>query len=143
MKIFLDTSSLFKLYHQEKGTQELERLFELHKITHVYLSELSKIEFSSTIWKKVRTRELTFEQAKISISLFENDFERYNFITLNTIVIEKAKKLLSKYGSEGLRSLDSIQLSTCVLIAGKVDIFITSDNLLKEILQKEGLKTDE
>lgn len=40
MKIFLDTSSLFKLYHQEDGTQELEQLFSQAKITHIYLSKL-------------------------------------------------------------------------------------------------------
>jgi len=27
MKIYLDTSSLFKLYHQEDGTEELENFF--------------------------------------------------------------------------------------------------------------------
>ncbi len=49
MKIFLDTSSLFKLYHQETGTEELARVFSQFKITHVFLSEISKVEFSSTI----------------------------------------------------------------------------------------------
>lgn len=31
MKIFLDTSSLFKLYHQESGTEELENVFIKYK----------------------------------------------------------------------------------------------------------------
>ena len=52
MKIFLDTSSLFKLYHQEEGTEELETIFTKVKITHNFLSEISKVEFTSTIWKK-------------------------------------------------------------------------------------------
>ena len=39
MKIFLDTSSLFKLYHQEAGTAELEQVFAQGKISHVYLSD--------------------------------------------------------------------------------------------------------
>ena len=59
MKIFLDTSSLFKLYHREVGTDELENLFSQVKITHVFLSEIAKIEFTSTIWKKVRTKQIT------------------------------------------------------------------------------------
>jgi len=33
MKIFLDTSSLFKHYHQETGTEELESFFLKLKIT--------------------------------------------------------------------------------------------------------------
>ena len=51
MKIFLDTSSLFKLYHQEVGTNELENLFTKVKITHIFLSEIAKVEFTSTIRK--------------------------------------------------------------------------------------------
>jgi PIN domain nuclease of toxin-antitoxin system len=52
MKIFLDTSTLFKLYHKGTGTEEIERIFSSARISHVFLSEISKIEFSSTIWKK-------------------------------------------------------------------------------------------
>lgn len=49
MRIFLDTSSLFKLYHEEEGTQDLENLFLTTKISRIYLSELAKVEFASTI----------------------------------------------------------------------------------------------
>ncbi len=61
MKIFLDTSSLFKLYHQEIGTEELEALFRTKNITDIFLSEISKIEITSTVWKKVRTKEISVE----------------------------------------------------------------------------------
>jgi len=54
MRIFLDTSTLFKLYHRESGTVELEVLFTTEKITTIFLSEITKIEFASSIWKKVR-----------------------------------------------------------------------------------------
>ena len=52
MKIFLDTSSLCKLYHQETGTEELEEVFSQVKITHIYLSEIAKVEFTSTVTKR-------------------------------------------------------------------------------------------
>jgi len=71
MKIFLDTSSLFKLYHKESGTQELMDFFN---------------------WK------------------------------------------------EGLRTLDSIQLASVLMIRDKVDFFFTSDNLLAEIASHEKIK---
>ena len=64
MKIFLDTSSLIKLYHTEIGTQELDHIFEEYKIDGIFLSEISKIEFNSAIWKKVRKRELKENEAK-------------------------------------------------------------------------------
>lgn len=71
MKIFLDTSSLFKLYHRETDTAELEHLFSTVKITTVYLSEIAKIEFTSTVWKKVRTKEIAQLEAQTTLELFE------------------------------------------------------------------------
>lgn len=141
MKIFLDTSSLFKLYHQENGTKELEDVFVKSKITHIYLSEIPKVEFTSTIWKKVRTKEITSEQAKITAGHFESDFEKYNFIATDSLILEQARNLTTKYGIVGLRTLDSIQLSTCILLMKQVDKFFSSDNLFNSLLEKEGLKT--
>jgi predicted nucleic acid-binding protein len=141
MKIFLDTSSLFKLYHQETGTEELESSFQKFKITHIYLSEISKVEFTSTIWKKVRTKEISFDQANLTSSLFESDFEKYNFISTDSLILEQSRNLTNKYGVEGLRTLDSIQLSTCKLLEKQVDIFFSADKLLYSLIEKEGLAT--
>ena len=141
MKIFLDTSALFKLYHQETGTEELESVFLKSKVTHIYLSEISKVEFTATIWKKVRTKEISSDQAKLTAALFERDFEKYNFISTDSLIIEQAKNLATTYGIEGLRTLDSIQLSTCKVLEKQVDIFLTADKLLNTLIEKEGLIT--
>lgn len=39
MKIFLDTSSLVKLYHREAGTEELENLFTNQNITKFFFQK--------------------------------------------------------------------------------------------------------
>ena len=65
MKLFLDTSSLFKLYHQEVGSGVIEAIFTSNVVSVVFLSELTKLEFESTVWKKVRTQDITELQAKI------------------------------------------------------------------------------
>ena len=114
MKIFLDTSSLFKLYHKEADTREFEQDLSTLTITGIFLSEISKVEFTSAIWKKVRATEITTLEAQITLALFETDFEKYNFVTTDSIILEQARLLASKYGIKGLRTLDSIQLSTCV-----------------------------
>ena len=142
MKIFLDTSSLFKLYHQEVGTEELEKLFSQSKITHIYLSEITKVEFTSTVWKKVRTKEITTEQAKITLRLFESDFEKYNFVATDSLILEQARHLTTKYGIEGLRTLDGIQLSTCISLIEQINSFYTADKLLKSLIESEGLPTE-
>ncbi len=139
MNIFLDTCSLVKLYHKETGTEELEKMFSEIKITKIFLSEISKIEFTSTIWKKVRTKEILERNAQITLNFFEIDFDKYTFIPTKPAIIELARTLTSKYKVEGLRTLDSVQLSTCVSLIKQVDIFITADKLLKTLFQAENL----
>lgn len=142
MKMFLDTSSLFKLYHKEIGTTELESLFSTLKVTEVFLSEISKIEFTSTIWKKVRTKEVTTLEAQTTLDLFESDFNKYSFVATDSIIIEQSRILISKYGIQGLRTLDSIQLATCISLVQQVSLFLTADNLLKVLFKAEGLVTE-
>lgn len=142
MKLFLDTSVLFKLYHRETDTAEFERIFSNFRITNVFLSEITKIEFASTIWKKVRTNEVTPEQANRTLQLFTNDFEKYTFITTDSLVLEQARNLVSKYGIQGLRTLDGIQLATAVLLSSQADLFFTADKLLQSFMQSEGLLTE-
>ncbi len=141
MKIFLDTSSLFKLYHKETGTAELEEMFSAAKITSIYLSEISKIEFTSTVWKKVRTKKISELEANTTLELFETDFVKYSFIATDSIIIEQARIFTTKYGIRGLRTLDSIQLSTAVFLSQRVDVFFTADILLKSFFDAEGLRT--
>ena len=141
MKIFLDTSSLVKLYHKEADTDELENLLSSITINTFFLSEISKIEFASTVWKKVRTNEITELEAQTTLGLFESDFEKFVFIPVDSIIIEHARNLISTYGTKGLRTLDGIQLSTSVYLSKQAQLFITSDNLLKSFLEAEGLPT--
>lgn len=141
MKIFLDTSSLLKLYHRESDTADLEQQLSKLAISEIFLSELTKIEFSSAVWKKVRTKEISKTQAETTQSLFEADFEKYTFITIDSVVVETARMSITKYGVEGLRTLDSIQLASAVLLAQEVDLFLTSDKLLDSCFKAEGLLT--
>jgi len=74
--------------------------------------------------------------------LFESDFEKYTFIAADSFIIEQARKLVSKYGIQGLRTLDSIQLSTAIALLQQADIFFSADKLLKSLFAAEGLPTE-
>ncbi len=141
MTIFLDTSSLIKLYFFEDGTISLESFLSKNKIEIIFLSEISMIEFESTLWKKVRMKELLEENVKASIEAFEIDKNKFKFIPINNIVLKNARKLISKYGLDGLRTLDSIQLSCCIEVKESVNKYFTSDKLLQTIFEKENLPT--
>ncbi len=140
MRIFLDTSSLIKLYHFEIGTLELDVFFEENSITEICLSELTKIEYDSAIWKKVRVGDLNKTESEALISSFRADYGKYTFINLNTKTVEKSQKLIATYGMEGLRTLDSLQLASALIEQTEIDFFISSDKLLNKLAEKENFK---
>jgi len=140
MKIYLDTSSLVKLYHDEVGTEELDKIFNNYVIDQIFLSEIAKLEFNSAIWKKVRAKDISSNEAKEIIEAFEFDVEKYTFILIDSSVIEDALSLLSKYGSKGLRSLDAIQLASVLQVEEKISFAKTADELLKDLMINEDIK---
>jgi len=140
MKIFLDTSALFKLYHRENGTDVIEKLFSEHSITSVLLSEIAKVEFASTVAKKTRIGDINSFQANTLLALFEKDCNKYIFIQIEATITEQAKNLIIKHGDIGLRTLDAIQLSTAVILRDHADLFITSDQLLNTCFTLESLR---
>ncbi|MBI4648309.1 MAG: type II toxin-antitoxin system VapC family toxin [Bacteroidia bacterium] len=141
MKIFLDTCALFKLYHSEDGSEEIENIFIKNKVSALFLSEITKIEFTSTVWKKVRMVEITEKQAKELIQLFENDKSKFTWIQIDNKVISQTTELIAKYGKQGLRTLDSLQLATAVILKNQVLISKTTDKLLNQFFESEGLLT--
>lgn len=141
MKIFLDTSSLIKLYHSEIGTDMLDKIFEDFVINEIFLSDIAKVEFSSAIWKKVRTKDLTPNEASDIIISFNEDFGNYTFIELDEELISTAINLVNKYGIKGLRTLDSIQLASIIRVKSELSYAITADDLLKSLIESEGIET--
>jgi uncharacterized protein len=139
MNIFLDTSTLIKLYFFEEGTLSLETFLSDNDINFIFLSEIAKLEFESTLWKKVRTKELEEKNALASIEAFENDKNKFKFIPINSSILQSAKTLISKYGKTGLRTLDSIQLSSSIEVKDLTEKYFTSDKTLLDIFIQEGL----
>ena len=109
MNVFFDTSSLFKLYHFESGTEELMSMFNEVGIESIYLAEITKVEFSSVVWKKCRKNELDENTANKLIEKFDKDSIKFSFVPESLILRKKAKELIGKHWRKGLRTLDSIQ----------------------------------
>jgi predicted nucleic acid-binding protein len=139
MKAFFDTSSLFKLYHNEPGSEDILKFLELQRIESFYLAEITIIEFSSVIWRKYKKAEIDKEIALMLISKFEKDAEKFSFVPDTYSLKKIAKQLIAKYWQAGLRTLDSIQLASGVIIKSEIDYFFTSDKVLGNIAHQEGL----
>ncbi len=140
MRIFFDTSSLFKLYHQEAGTRELMDFFQYNSIERIYLAEITKLEFASAVWKKCRKAEIEISRAKKLIEKFQLDSIKYSYIPDTTNLKALASDLIEKHWNKGLRTLDSLQLASGIVVKAEIEYFFTSDDILKEISEDEGLK---
>lgn len=140
MRVFFDTCALFKLYHEEADTHRFESIFVKNSVSAVFISELTKLEFSATLWKKVRTKEITETQAQQTIAIFGIDLQKYQVLPIDTLVIKTAINLLEKYGKAGLRTLDGIQLATAILLKEKASLFVTADKLLLSFFDREQLR---
>ncbi len=139
MNLFLDTSVLVKLYFREEGTEELDKYLNDNKVKAIYLSEITKIEFSSAIWKKVRTKELDENDAKVLQNGFKSDYDKYRFIAINKNIVDTANDLIVKYGSMGLRTLDAIQLSCVISEKEHISHAKSADRKLEEMFRLEGI----
>lgn len=139
MKIFFDTSSLFKLYHKEKETEELMEFISTNAIRKIYLADITRVEFSSVVWKKCRMSEISETIAEYLIGKFDGDCSKFTFVRETSALKTEAKKLIAKYWKDGLRTLDSIQLASALSVKEEIKYFFTSDKLLYSIANKEGV----
>ena len=140
MKIFIDTSALIKLYFNEEDTPRLDKFFSENIITEISMSELTKIEFYSAIYKKLRAKDLQPQNANDILSAFVADEAKYKVVLIDSEIVRDSQKLIEKYGVNGLRSLDAIQLASACNLRANLDYALSGDKLLNQFLLDEGIK---
>ena len=143
MNVFLDTSALVKLYHQENGTEKLNRfLNDSAENLVIAVSDLTLIELHSSFMSKHRNGEIKFSNLRETLDLIEIDFHSFNTVNFDNTAKNLSLLLIDSYGSKhNLRSLDSIQLASAIIadMYLPLDYFISSDfELLK--IAKENFK---
>ncbi len=137
MNLFLDTSAVVKLYHQEKGTDALSSFLQQNaKDLILLIADITKLEFHSAILRRVRLGEITPETAQQAFELFDRDLQMYYINETNAITITLAIQLLDQLASQkSLKSFDSLQLSAALISNrfAKIDYFVSSDKALLAI----------
>ena len=135
MRIFLDTSALAKRYVQEPGSEELEIFFS-SGVAEVVVSTLAFPEFGAALGRKVREKEIPKKEAANALEEFELDWnDLFIKIPVTEDIARSAVSLAVQYP---LKGADAIHLATA-LSAG-AEIMVTSDQQLKKISEKEGIK---
>ncbi|HED38506.1 MAG TPA: PIN domain-containing protein [Ignavibacteria bacterium] len=143
MNLFLDTSALIKIYHQEKGTEEFSKyLSEISQELFITISDITKIELHSALLKKYRTKEITQKNLSKVFQLLDKDFQNFNIIATDNIVKNISIIMLDNLGIKySLKTLDSLQLASAFFFNNysKIDYFVSSDkkllNISKEYFQ--------
>ena len=126
MRVFVDTSALFKKYVQEAGADELETF--LLKVTDIAVSPLTWIEMRSALARRMRDRILTQGEARRITTEARKDFHYFRHVRWTEALVEKSCGIADELD---LKTLDSIQLASGVL--SLPDCFVTADlKLFKE-----------
>ena len=134
MKLFVDTSTLFKKYVDEAGSGDFDKLFG--EATEIIVSPVTRIEMHSAIAKYVREKWLSEQDAKkLSIEI-KKDFIFYSRVFWNDNLEEKSVEIAQNLS---LKTLDAVQLASGVL--SKADLFVTSDKRLFDEASKLIHKT--
>ncbi len=138
MNLFFDTSALVKYFHYEIGTEQVYDLID-NSLHSIWILELARTEFLSALLKKYRTRHIDEIQLQTAITGFEATVSQFHIEPLGHVVTQEANRLLKKYGkTDGLRTLDALQLGAFTLLADKDWQFVVADKTLGYIAQCEN-----
>ena len=141
MKYYFDTSSLVKIYHREEGTETVLNIYKSHD--EIIISELSKIEFISTIYRKYREHEISHETLTAVMQKFEDDVKiRYEVLKFSSLVIDEAWNLICRLSEKhSLKTQDSIQFAFFRTYCETDTVFVCSDDKFVKLVENEGVKT--
>jgi predicted nucleic acid-binding protein len=135
MRYFLDTSALVKIYHREPGSDAVLSIYNSGNV--IFISELSRLEFASTIYRKFRNKEIDENTLRILEDKFLSDiYNRFRIIPLASSLIDVALDFITEHGrSKHLFTLDAIQLAFFSLMADD-GIFVCGDIRLNSLAKQ-------
>ena len=119
----MDTSSLFKKYVEEPGSDAFERL--ISKASEVAVSPITWIEMNAAIERCLRGGHVTPEKAGWLRSEIKKDFTYFFLVVWNENLENKTVELIRRHV---LKTMDAVQLASAVL--SESEIFVTSDHSL-------------
>jgi uncharacterized protein len=136
--VYLDTSSLVKLYVAEMESAVIKRLVETAEV--IATSQLSYVEARAAFARKRRERGMTPLDYRTVLQEFEDDWESYFTVDVSHALVRLAGQLAEKHG---LRGYDAIHLASAVTMRHQTDqpvAFSCFDTRLSLAGRREGLK---
>jgi predicted nucleic acid-binding protein len=132
--LYLDTSSLLKLYLDESGTEEVQS--RLQRADVVATSVIAYPESHAALARRHREGTLTKSEFKTVVEKFRDTWPRFLAVILSAPVYVRAGTLAVTHG---LRGMDGIHLASCVELLGDGDRveFLAHDLRLMRAATKE------
>ena len=137
MILYLDTSSLVKLYVEEEESSDVADLVRSSKVTGTSL--IAYAEARAAFTRSFRENAFTQREYGYLIASFDADWENYFTVQVTEKLIRQAGDLAEKHG---LRGFDAIHLSSAVTLRNEMAvpiIFSCFDEKLEKASQLEKL----
>jgi uncharacterized protein len=137
--LYLDTSSLVKLYVSEKETPATKQLVEATEV--IATSRLAYVEARAAFARKRRERGLGPQDYRNILQNFNGDWQSYFAVDISEASVKMAAQLAEKHA---LRGYDAIHLASAVTLRREGDQLVASscfDGRLSLAARREGLKT--
>lgn len=111
MILYLDTSSLVKLYMDEVGSKDMEAL--AGRASAIATSWLAYAEARSAFARKRREKDLTDLEYHFAIAALERDWDTYLTIDVAAKIVRDAGRLAEKHA---LKALDAVHLASALSV---------------------------
>jgi predicted nucleic acid-binding protein len=135
--LYLDTSSLLKVFFREEGTSAVQALTEQART--VACSIIGYVEARSAFVRAVRGGRLTVPEHTVALDAFERGWATYFVREVNESLVREAAALAEKHY---LRSLDAIHLASALTLRRELReevTFSAADGRLMAAASAEGL----
>jgi uncharacterized protein len=116
MTVYLDTSSLVKLYLNEADSEAVAQLIDQADV--VVTSVLAYPEARATFARRVRERQLSAAESATLARQFDEDWDRFVVITLGDELGRAAGRLADRHG---VRGCDAVHLASFEELLARCD----------------------
>lgn len=114
--LYLDTSSLVKLYAPESESATVKRLVAAADVTAT--SRVAYVETRAAFARKRREQSVSLKDYRTLVQDFDQDWESYFIVDVSEALVKTAAQLAEKHA---LRGYDAIHLASAVIVHGQGD----------------------
>jgi predicted nucleic acid-binding protein len=134
--LYLDTSSLVKLYVEEGDSDRVVEVVESSEVTAT--SIVAYAEARAAFARRHRENALNPRDYRRLVTSFNEDWESYLIVQIREEIVRAAGDLVEKHG---LRGFDAIHLSSAMALRNALKtsvVFSSSDQRLNDASKSEG-----